>query len=439
MPTFRYQAVQRGVRGRRRGLVEAVDEAEAVRSLKAKGLAPVSLVPAARRVAAVWPRAGGGGGQRHGRRSTFLEGAVLTTLRRWLRVSVAQPRVKPGRVGLFTRQLATLVAAGMPLLRSLELLVRQDRGSTLRPVLVDLVDLIRTGSSLSAGLGRHPRAFDPLYVSMVRAGESGGMMDAVLERLARFLEKAEKVRGKVRAAMAYPIIVMMVASGIVMALTTFVVPKFEQIFLSQLQGRTLPALTRSVLSVSRGIANHFGVLFMAGFGVIVAAGWAARRERTRRWRDHVVLRIPVLGEFVIRVSVARFARTLGALLAAGVPILQALTLTREATANRAVADALHDLQGRLEAGATVAHSLEASGLFPPLLPAMVEVGEATGRLPEMLESIAGLYEDQVDNAVASLTSIIEPVMIVLMALVVGTIVIALFLPMIEIVKGLSGG
>lgn len=440
MPTFRYQAVQAGVRRKRAGLVEAADEAEAVRLLKAKGLSPIAISLARRRGAVGWPKGiGGGPGGARERRGDSAQGTGSGTVGRWLRASIARPRVKPARVALFTRQLATLVGAGMPLLRSLELLVRQDRGSSLRPVLADLAEVIRAGESLSAGLGRHPQAFDPLYANMVRAGEAGGMLDTVLERLAQFLEKTEKVRGKVKAAMAYPIIVMIVAGGIVMALTTFVVPKFEQIFLTQLQGRSLPALTQAVLVVSKGVARHFAFLVAGGLVAVVAAGWAGRQEWTRRWRDRAVLRLPVLGEFVLRVAVARFARIFGTLLSAGVPILQALMLTREATANRAVAGALAQLHGRLEAGATVAGSLEETALFPPLLPAMAEVGEATGKLPEMLESIADLYEDQVDNAVASFTSIIEPVMIVLMALVVGTIVIALFLPMIEIIKGLSGG
>ncbi len=436
MSTFRYQAVQPGVRRKREGWLEAVDEAEAVTRLKAQGLSPTSLERVRPQRVSAWPERGG---RARAPRDDLAGGDGGGAFRRWLRSSIARPRVKPEKVALFTRQLATLVAAGMPLLRGLELLARQDRRGPLGSVLADVADVIRAGESLSAGLRRHPQAFDPLYANMVRAGEAGGRLDTVLERLARFLEKAERVRGKVRAAMAYPIIVMVVAGGIVMALTTFVVPKFEQIFLTQLQGRPLPALTQAVLAISKGVSSHGGLLVFGGLGAAAAAGWVARREWARRWRDGAVLRFPVLGEFVLRVAVARFARIFGTLLSAGVPILQALTLTRETTANRAVAVALAQLHGRLEAGATVAHSLEETALFPPLLPAMVEVGEATGKLPEMLESIADLYEEQVDNAVTSFTSTIEPVMIVLMALVVGTIVIALFLPMIEIIKGLSAG
>ena len=440
MPTFSYQAVRPGARRHLEGSIEAATSEQAVQALKTQGLYPIALGLAGASSA----------GERWRRLLPFLasspggaifnpsSGAARANTGRWGRLLNSR-RIKPRAVALFTRQLATLVAAGMPLLRSLETLARQERTPSTRIVLTRLADVIRSGESLSSGLSEHPAAFDRLYTNMVKAGEAGGMLDDVLERLARFWETAERIKGKVKAAMAYPVIIVTVATAIVGALTAFVVPKFEQIFLTQLKGRSLPLLTQIVIGFSKFVSANLGLVFALLVVVAVGTSWTRRQPWGKRWIDRTTLRIPVLGGFAIRVAVARFARTFGTLLGAGVPILQAVKLTQQSTANEAVADALTDLHGRLEAGESVASSLLRTSVFPALLPAMVEVGEATGKLPEMLGRIADLYDDEVDNAVVGFTSIVEPVMIVVMAVVVGTIVIALFLPMVEIIKGLSGG
>lgn len=436
MPIYSYQAVNPGRRRPVRGDIEAPTSAVAIDSLRAQGLHPTSMElfesarPDARAGWKAWRNWRGiaGKGVRLRRDAAPIPSK-----------GVRRKRVPAVSVALWTRQLATLLAAGMPVLRSLETLARQERVSALKEVITHLSEVVRSGGSLSAGMTQRPHVFDRLYTNMVRAGEAGGMLDEVLERLAQFLEKAQRIKGKVIAAMAYPVIIVVVATAIVAALTAFVVPKFEQIFLTQLRGRSLPGLTQVVIGISRFVSEHFILTLLGLGGAGFAALWCHRQPWGKRWLDRVALRLPVAGEFFLKVAVARFARTFGTLMGAGVPILEALVLTRQATANEVVAGALEAIHVRVEAGQSMASSLSSTKVFPPLLPAMVEVGEATGKLPEMLGRIADIYEAEVDTAVASVTSVIEPIMIVVMAVVVGTIVIALFLPMIEIIKGLSGG
>ncbi|MBP7141051.1 MAG: type II secretion system F family protein [Opitutaceae bacterium] len=437
MPTYRYHAVQAGARRKISRTLDAGSEAEVISWLKALGLSPIAIAKIREDDLAGEVRETRAADPEVFRLASFKE--IGASLGQWWRSAAAQPRIRNKTLSAFTRQLATLIAAGMPILRSLELLSRQERTPAVRLMLNGLAASIRSGESLSAGLARHPRIFDSLYINMIRAGEAGGMMDAVLERLARYLEKAARTRGRVKAALAYPLVIIVVAGGIVAALTTFVVPKFEQIFLSQLNGRSLPLLTQAVLVLSKGVSHHLPFLvFVSALGGFSSV-WVARQEwfkhRWHRW----ALRLPLAGDFLLLVSMTRFCRTCGTLLAAGVPILHALSLTRNATENRAVAAALVRLKTRLEAGAMVAAGLRETGIFPPLLIAMVEVGEATGRLPEMLTGVADVYDEQIDTTVTAFTSLLEPLLIVLMALVVGTIVIALFLPMIEIIRSLSGG
>jgi len=338
---------------------------------------------------------------------------------------------------LFTRQLATLVKAGMPLLRSLEVLGRQEKNVAFRGVVEDLAETIRSGGNFSDGLRQHPRIFDRLYVNMVKAGEAGGVLDTVLKRLARFMEKTERIKGKVKSAMTYPFIVILLAVGIVSALMIFVVPRFEEIFSGLLKGQPLPALTQAVLGFSYFVKDHV----VASLGIAVTVGLAFvvfRRTRPgTRALDRLTIRMPVLGDLFLKASIARFTRTFGTLLASGVPILQALTITRDTSGNVHVADAITVVHDRVKEGDTVAGPLESTGIFPGMVTSMIEVGEETGALADMLTRIADIYDDEVDNAVAGLTSIIEPLMIVALALLVGTIVIALFLPIVSIIQHLQ--
>jgi type IV pilus assembly protein PilC len=357
--------------------------------------------------------------------------------RRW------KPNVTIGRVisrkglAVFTRQLCTLTRAGVPLVRALEILGRQEKNAAFRAVLTELVGAIRSGGSFSDGLRFHPKVFDRLYVSMVKAGEAGGVLTLVLERLATFTEKSARIKARVISALVYPSIIMTVAVTIVSALMVFVVPKFQGIFASVLKGQPLPRLTQAVIDCSDFVRYHV----LAAIGLTVGCGLAISLvHRTRagaRMIDWLLLHAPPLGDLFLKAAVARFARTFGTLLASGVPMLQTLLITRDTTGNGCIAEAIGLVHDRVKTGDGVARTMEATRVFPAMVTGMIEVGEETGALPEMLGRVADTYEEEVDQAVNALTTLIEPVMIVLMAFMVGTIVIALFLPIIRIIQLLS--
>ncbi|MBI5380921.1 MAG: type II secretion system F family protein [Opitutae bacterium] len=365
-------------------------------------------------------------------------------------------RIRFGRVltarglAVFTRQVATLVKAGMPIMRALDVLARQEKNVAFKEILLSISETIRAGGNFSDGLAQYPKVFDRLYINMVKAGEAGGVLDVVLDRLSKFLEKAEYIRGKIKAAMTYPIIIVFVATAIVMALMLFVVPKFQTMFTVQLKGQALPMLTVIVLNIANALVSPAKHLMQSDFlmgallllliyggsviGLIII--WKLlRRTRMGTWAmDWMFVRGPVVGDLFLKAAIARFTRTFGTLLASGVPILQALTITKETSGNVHVAAAIGVVHDRVKEGDTVARPLEATAIFPGMVSSMIEVGEETGALPDMLTRIADIYDEEVDNAVASLTAIIEPIMIVLMAVVVGIIVLALFLPIIRIIE-----
>ena len=338
---------------------------------------------------------------------------------------------------VFTRQLATLVKADMPILRSLEVLARQEKRPGFKIVLEEIADTIRSGGNFSEGLAAHPKLFDRLYVNMVRAGEAGGVLDTVLERLAVFNEKSERLKGKVKSAMIYPIIISGVAVTIVSILMVFVVPKFQEIFTGLLKGQPLPSLTQALLTVSYFMRDHFVITLGSLIGAYVGFGFFRKTRIGARAVDWLIIHLPVVGELALKATIARFTRTFGTLLASGVPILQALVITRDTSGNVHVSNALNVVHDRVKEGDNVAKPLESTTIFPGMVTSMIEVGEETGALPEMLTRIADSYDEEVDNAVAGLTSVIEPIMIVFMAVMVGTIVIALFLPLVSIIQHLQ--
>ncbi len=353
------------------------------------------------------------------------------------RPPVRRIRNRAEKVTLFTRQLSTLLGAGVPLTRALETLRKQERQKAFRQVIDDLVNQVRGGNKLSEGLARYPHVFDGLYVNMVRAGESGSIMEEVLQRVATFLEKARALKKKVRAALVYPTVVIAVAAVIVGFLVSYVIPQFETIFSSMLRGQSLPALTEGVLAVSDFVRDRWWVL--GGAVILVVLGWnfARRTAAGGRLIDRVSLAMPIVGELIRKISIARFARTFGTLIASGVPLLEALRIARDVSGNRVVEAALTRVHDRVRDGDAVARPLEQTNVFPVMVSSMIEVGEETGQLPAMLDRIADDYEEDVDTAVAGLTSALEPVLIVLLAVVVGTIVIALFLPIIAIIQNLQ--
>lgn len=432
MPTFFYTAIESSSGHELSGTIESGSADEASATLKRKRFALTSLaltgvptteVPTMRKAPV---RA-----KSHASGTASIPAKATSGWKRWSGRAITTKALT-----VFTRQLAALVKAGMPLLRCLEVLQRQERHPVFRAVLEDLAETIRSGGTLSEGLGRHPKNFDRLYVNMIKAGEAGGVLDTVLDRLARFMEKAERVKGQVKSAMMYPAIVMLLAVGIVAALMVFVVPKFEQIFSGLLKGQPLPALTRIVLGISAFVQHHVLVCVVAAAVLHVVLAAVKRTRVGIRARDWLSLRLPVVGDLALKSAVARFSRTFGTLLASGVPILQALTVTRETSGNSYVTSAIDLVHDRVKEGDSVARPLQATALFPAMVTSMIEVGEETGALPEMLSRIAETYDEEVDNAVTALTTIIEPLMIVMLAGVVGTIVIALFLPIVSIIQHL---
>ena len=345
--------------------------------------------------------------------------------------------VKPKVLMIFTRQLATLIDAGLPLLRALTVLAKQERDRVLKKTIGALSETVQGGSTFSEGLAQHPRLFNDLYVNMVRAGEVGGVLELVLTRLAEFQEKAQKIKNKVVAAMVYPIIVMFLAFAIMGFLLVFIVPKFEQIFKDMLGDKPLPTITLFVIGVSNAVKNHWGAILFALLLVVVGGKLLGRTAQGRIAFDRAKLRAPLFGDLLRKTAISRFSRTLGTLVTSGVPILQALNITRETAGNTIIAHAINRVHDSVKEGESIVQPLEASGAFPPMVVSMIDVGEETGQLPEMLLKIAEVYDDEVDNSVAGLTAMLEPIMIVFLALVVGTIVIALFMPLISIISGLQ--
>jgi type IV pilus assembly protein PilC len=346
-------------------------------------------------------------------------------------------KIKPKILMIFTRQLATLIDAGLPLLRGLNVLAKQERDSVLRNATNKLADAVQSGNTFSEALAQHPFIFNDLYVNMVKAGELGGVLELVLGRLAEFQEKAAKIKNRVVAAMVYPAIVMFMAVSIMAFLLVFIVPKFEAIFHDMLGDKPLPAVTMFVINVSKFVQNHWLVLLGGIIALFAGYKFANRSTGGRAIIDRFKLHVPLFGDLIRKTAISRFSRTLGTLVTSGVPILQALNITRDTTGNMVIARAISQVHDRVKEGESIVQPLEASGVFPPMVISMVDVGEETGQLPEMLLKVAEVFDDEVDNSVAALTSMLEPIMIVFLAVVVGTIVIALFMPLISIISGLQ--
>ncbi len=426
MPRYNYIALD--ARGQEAtGLVEAPSSNDAIGQLRQAGYFPTSVYEEGQRVAVGNKARGRGAKSAPVAPKSRSKGIVL-----W-----EKKTVKPKVLMVFTRQLATLIDAGLPLLRGLNVLSKQERDPVLKKTIDQLSDGVQGGSTFSESLGQQPRIFDKLYVNMVKAGELGGVLELVLNRLAEFQEKAQKVKNKVVAAMIYPAIVLFLALGIMTFLLIYIVPKFQQIFHDMLGDKPLPAITQFVISTSNGFKDHWLVIIGGVIAFIAGYKFASRTPPGRQLIDGLKLRLPLFGDVNRKTAISRFSRTLGTLVTSGVPILQALNITRETAGNVVIANAIMQVHDSVKEGESIVQPLEASGAFPPMVISMIDVGEETGQLPEMLLKIAEVYDDEVDNAVAGLTSMLEPIMIVVLALVVGTIVIALFMPLISIISGLQ--
>jgi type IV pilus assembly protein PilC len=427
MPRYTYVALDsRGQEST--GLVEARSTNEAIGQLRQAGYFPTSVYEEGK---------GGGPNGKVSRKSAKTPRPARTGLARKEITFFQRKTVKPKLLMIFTRQLATLVDAGLPLLRGLNVLIKQERDRVLKNTIIKLADGVQSGGTFSESLAQHPLIFNNLYVNMVKAGEVGGVLELVLGRLAEFQEKAARIKGKVVAAMVYPVIVMTLAVAIMGFLLVFIVPKFEQIFHDMLGDRPLPMVTTFVITMSRMVQNHWLVLIGGIIALVAAYKFANRTPGGRATFDRIKLRLPLFGDVIRKTAVSRFSRTLGTLVTSGVPILQALNITRETAGNAVIANAISQVHDSVKEGESIVQPLEASGAFPPMVISMIDVGEETGQLPEMLLKVADVYDEEVDNSVAAMTAALEPIMIVLLALIVGTIVIALFMPLISIIQGLQ--
>ena len=424
MPTFHYIALdQNGQESA--GVIDAATESEAISSLRQQQLYPTTVVQEGKGdVSAIKRRARSGPKVGKGKESAKASGAA---------------KVKSKTLMIFTRQLATLIDSGLPLLRGLTVLARQEPMPIMKRTITTLADSVQTGSTFSESLQQFPRIFNKLYVNMVKAGELGGVLEIVLNRLAEYQEKAQKLKNKVVAAMVYPIIVMFIAVAIMIFLMLVIVPKFERIFEDMLGSKDkLPEITKIVIGFSRFIGTNIWQLVIGVAVIFVSWKIFSSTAKGRVIIDKVKLKMPLFGDVQSKTAISRFTRTLGTLVTSGVPILQALNITRETAGNVVVSGAITKIHDAVKEGESMVGPLESSGVFPPMVISMVDVGEETGQLPEMLLKVADVYEDEVDNSVSALTSMLEPLMIVLLAVVVGTIVLALFLPLIKVIQEMSG-
>ncbi len=339
--------------------------------------------------------------------------------------------IKKIEISRFTRQFATMIGAGLPMVQCLEILSSQSDSKEMAKVIAQVKDGVQGGSTLSESMARHPKVFDQLYTNMVEAGEVGGALDAILVRLAVYREKADQLVRKVKGAMMYPSVVAIVAGGITVAMLTFIVPVFAKMF--QGLGSELPAPTQYVLNISNFLKAHFVYLFLGFLGLMAALMYWKKTPSGALTFDKILLRSPVLGNLVRKSSIARFTRTLSTLLASGVSILEALEITAKTSGNLVVANAINKSVLAIAEGETITGPLKETGVFPPMVIQMIGVGEKTGGLDDMLNKIADFYDEEVNDAVAALTSIIEPIIIVVMGAVIGGILIAMYLPMFDII------
>ncbi|MFQ5827712.1 MAG: type II secretion system F family protein [Candidatus Methylomirabilia bacterium] len=396
MPVFAYQG--RTARGSTAGEIEAPDRTAAVAQLRQRQILVIRIQEKALRAA---------------RASTF------------------GGKVKDRDLAIFTRQFSTMIDAGLPLVQCLNILAEQSESLTLRQVTTQVAREVEAGASLSEALRKHPKAFNDLYTNMAEVGESGGILDVILQRLAAYIEKAASLKRKVKGAMVYPVAIVGVAFLVVVFMLLFVIPVFAQMF--QQLGADLPIPTKIVMGLSSFMISFWWLVF----GTLILGVWGLRRyykTRGGRWLiDRILLRLPVFGPLIRKVAVARFSRTLGTLVASGVPILEGLRITARTAGNAVVEHSIEATRSSVTAGKTLAEPLKASGVFPPMVVQMINVGEQTGALDTMMAKIADFYDDEVDTAVGTLMSLLEPMMIVFLGVVIGGLVVAMYMPIFKMV------
>jgi type IV pilus assembly protein PilC len=426
MATYAYEAVT-GTGAKKKGTVEATSSDDAEAKLRADGLYPTSVK------------------EQKGKGKKQEEAAAPKKKKKKGGISLSFGGVPLKKMTMFTRQLSTLQDAGLPLLRSLQILESQQKPGKLKSILGAVCEDVEGGTTLSDAFAKHPKAFDRLYSKMVKAGEIGGVLDVILQRLADFMEKGQRLRSRIKGALIYPTVVICIAVAIVTGIMYFVIPKFQEIFNDF--NVKLPALTLWLVSASKWIAGTAspdqrvpGVVWIASAPFIIYFFFKVIRKTHygRASTDWIGLKIPVIGGLIQKTTVARFTRTLGTLVAAGVPILEAITITKETSGNWVFEEALGKVHDSIKEGETFAEPLRKAKVCDLIVVNMIDVGEETGDLDVMLMKIADNYDEEVDVAVASLLSLLEPFMVVILGGIVGTIVLALFLPLVSMIESVSG-
>ncbi len=336
------------------------------------------------------------------------------------------------RVAIFTRQFSVMLDAGLPLVQCLEILGEQEENRTFREIIQQVRSDVESGSNLADAMRKHPKAFNNLYVSMIAAGEAGGILDVILQRLATYIEKVVRLNSQVRSALIYPVSIIVIAAGVVTIILWKVIPVFAQLFAGL--GGELPFLTRVVVGASNFLGRFFPLIIIGIILIIMAVRRYHKTERGRRVIDGAMLKLPVIGMLVRKIAVARFCRTLATLTSSGVPILDGLEITAKTSGNAIVEDAIMAVRKSVEEGKTISGPLAETKVFPPMVVQMINVGEQTGALDQMLSKIADFYEEEVDTAVAGLMKLLEPLMIVVLGGIIGTIVTAMYMPMYAILQ-----
>ena len=345
-------------------------------------------------------------------------------------VAFMQPGVKTKDLIVFTRQFSTMIDAGLPLIQGLDILANQEENRTFKKVLMQVKLDVEGGSSLAEALKKHPKVFDNLYVNLVAAGEMGGILDTILQRLAAYIEKNARLVSKVKGALIYPTTIMVIAVAVIIIMLVFVIPVFAEMFTDF--GGELPGLTQAVVNISDFLRNNWIVLTVIFAGLFYAFKKWKSTDRGEYLFDKYLLKAVVVGDLLRKVAVAKFTRTLGTLITSGVPILDGMDVVAKTAGNRVVEEAINNTKQSISEGKTIAAPLEESGVFPPMVCQMVAVGESAGSLDSMLEKIADFYEEEVDTAVDAITALIEPVMMVFLGGTVGTMLIAMYLPIFKI-------
>jgi len=354
-----------------------------------------------------------------------------------LKIPGLQPKVKTKDIVVFTRQFATMIDAGLPLVQCLDILGRQQPNKTFKGMINKVKEDVESGSTFAEALKKHPKAFDDLYVNLVAAGEVGGILDTILNRLAAYIEKAMKLKKKVKSAMTYPTTIVCIAVGVIAVIMIFVIPTFEKLFSDF--GGALPMPTQIVINISNFVVHYILVIIGGFIGFIAIVKRIYRTEKGRRVMDAWALKLPIFGILIRKVSVAKFTRTLGTMLSSGVPILDGLDIVARTSGNKTVETAIFRVRQSISEGKTIAEPLEKSGVFPPMVCQMIAVGEQSGALDTMLNKIADFYDDEVDDAVGNLTAMMEPLLMLFLGVTVGGLVIAMYLPIFKLAGAVSGG